>query len=88
MQWGTYGTVEQVRVASNLAKLQQGIEVSHWTYGGMIVNPHLHDDVHQAILILLLAGQAVDSLDILFQHRPIPLALHVRETDVNVDFLF
>ena len=49
----------------------------------------LHDHVHEMCLALLLAGQAVDGVDILFEHRPIPFSLHIRERkeDVNL-FLY
>ena len=49
----------------------------------------LHDHVHETRLALLLAGQAVDGVDILFKHRAIPFPLHLgeRNEDVNL-FLY
>lgn len=47
----------------------------------------LHNHVHEPSLALLLSGQAVDSIDILLENGTVPLALHVRQADVDVDLL-
>ena len=47
----------------------------------------LHDDIHEASFTLLLAGETVDGVDILFEDAAIPFALEVGEADVDVDLL-
>ncbi|KAI6748785.1 hypothetical protein HG531_007732 [Fusarium graminearum] len=47
----------------------------------------LHDNVEQSSLGLTLAACAVDSVDVLFQNLLIPLDLHFRHTQIDVDFL-
>jgi hypothetical protein len=48
----------------------------------------LHDHIHEPCLALFLASQAIDSVNILFEHAAIPLSLHVRQTHINVNLLF
>lgn len=47
----------------------------------------LHDHVHESGLALFLPRKAVDGIDILLEHRSIPLALHFRKADVDIDLL-
>ena len=48
----------------------------------------LHDHIHEPCLALFLARQAIDSVNVLFEHAPIPLSLHVCQTNINVYLLF
>ena len=87
--WAGLGTVEEVRVAGYFTELGEGgvsplITPEGWRVGQ---GTYLHDDVHQPRLALLLARQTVNSIDILLQHAPVPLALEVGKADIDVDFL-
>jgi hypothetical protein len=48
----------------------------------------LHDHIHEPCLALLLAGKTIDCINVLFKHATVPLALHVRQANINVDLLF
>lgn len=83
----TYCAVEQVRMASNFAELRNKRGQTRRWCRWECDEADLHDDVHQSILVLLLARKTIDSFDILLQHRAVPFLLHLRQADVDVDFL-
>src|SRR5258706_13408698 len=50
-----------------------------------MIETNLHDDVHQPRLAFLATSQAIDCVDILLEDRAIPLPLHIRQANVDVD---
>lgn len=50
--------------------------------------PQLHDHVHESCLALFLPSETINCIYVLFKHATVPLSLHIRQTNINVDFLF
>jgi len=66
------------------------VECTHCAVEQVRMTGHLtqlHDHVHQARLAFLFAGQTIDGVDIFLKHGAIPLPLHVRQRDIDVNFL-
>ena len=81
----------------HLARVCNGVLVRHvWCTQARTVEQvrmagdlaELHNDVHQQRLALLLARQAVHSVDILLKHGPVPLALRFGLADIDVEIFF
>lgn len=50
--------------------------------------PQLHDHIHESCLALLLASKTINCINVLFKHATVPLSLHIRQANINVDLLF
>src|SRR5712672_2240569 len=48
----------------------------------------LHDHIHKPCLSLFLASETIDRVNVLLKHATVPLSLHIRQANINVNLLF